>query len=156
MTSETLPTKPDEDWACVHASCVAISGRGVLIIGASGAGKSGLALQLMAYGAALVADDRVTLHLDGDRVLADAAPHIRDLIEARGMGVLHATGTGPVPVNWVVDLDKTEPDRLPEPALTQVLGLPVPLLRGHNVPNLAAALVQLMKAGRVDPQWPNT
>lgn len=156
MSAERLPDKPKKDPVCVHATCVAVAGNGALIIGASGSGKSALALQMMAFGAAFVADDRVTLELVGDRVLADAAPQIRDLIEARGIGLLRAEGIGPVPLAWVVDLDQSESNRLPEPACIQVLAQPVPLLRVSGVPNLAASLVQLMKTGRVDPQWPST
>ena len=46
LSSETL-----------HASCVAIDGRAVLIEGRSGEGKSDLALRLIDRGAALVSDD---------------------------------------------------------------------------------------------------
>lgn len=45
----------------VHGSCVAFGGAGVLILGPSGSGKSALALALIGLGAALVADDRVSL-----------------------------------------------------------------------------------------------
>ena len=41
----------------MHATTVALRGRGLLILGPSGSGKSTLALQLMAVGARLVADD---------------------------------------------------------------------------------------------------
>ena len=37
----------------LHASAVALDGRGALILGASGSGKSGLALRLMALGAGI-------------------------------------------------------------------------------------------------------
>ena len=47
----------------LHATCIAWQGRGVLIRGPSGSGKSALALGLMAHGAVLVADDRVKLSL---------------------------------------------------------------------------------------------
>ena len=43
----------------LHATAVAVAGRGLLIRGASGSGKSGLALEMMARGAQLVSDDRV-------------------------------------------------------------------------------------------------
>ena len=48
--------------ACVmHASCVSYENHAVLILGPSGIGKSSLALQLMALGAVLVADDKTCL-----------------------------------------------------------------------------------------------
>ena len=56
----------------LHASCVAIQGRAVLIIGASGRGKSGLALQLMAFGAKLVSDDRTEVVLEQGKLIARA------------------------------------------------------------------------------------
>nr|WP_170530256.1 HPr kinase/phosphatase C-terminal domain-containing protein [Ruegeria arenilitoris] len=156
MWALRLPEKPSNDTVCVHATCVAVAGRGALISGPSGVGKSALALQMMGFGADLVADDRVNLTLSGDRVLADAVPQIRGLIEARGVGLLRATACGPVPLDWIVDLDQVESQRLPEPRQVLVLGHPVPLLHAAGVPNLASALVQLMKMGRVDPLWPST
>jgi len=42
-----------------HASCVDFDGKGVLILGASGSGKSSLALACMSLGARLVGDDYV-------------------------------------------------------------------------------------------------
>ncbi|MGV6805325.1 MAG: HPr kinase/phosphorylase [Ruegeria sp.] len=156
MEVKSLPAKPADGPVCVHASCVSVAGDGVLLVGESGAGKSGLALQMLSLGASLVGDDRVILQRAGDKVLAETVPSIRGLIEARGIGLLRASEVGPAPVVWVVDLDRHEPDRLPQPIWTHILGLPVPLLRAADVPNLAAALVQLVKKGRVDPQWPNT
>ncbi|MEY3906493.1 MAG: hypothetical protein RIR59_1316, partial [Pseudomonadota bacterium] len=41
----------------LHGTCIAIKDQGVLILGASGAGKSDLALRLIDRGAALVGDD---------------------------------------------------------------------------------------------------
>ena len=43
----------------IHATCIEVDGVGVLIRGASGSGKSDLALRLIDAGATLVADDRV-------------------------------------------------------------------------------------------------
>ncbi|MEM9638850.1 MAG: hypothetical protein AAGA94_14475, partial [Pseudomonadota bacterium] len=60
----------------LHASCVACQGRAVLILGRSGQGKSGLALQLMAYGADLVADDRTQVTVQDERLWATAAPEL--------------------------------------------------------------------------------
>lgn len=56
--------------ANIHASCVAIGAKGVLILGESGAGKSDLALRLMDEGARLVADDRTELYAAKGRLMA--------------------------------------------------------------------------------------
>ena len=67
----------------VHASCVAVQGRGVLIRGASGAGKSALALQLMALGAKLVADDQTILTRKDGAIFASCSPRLRGMIDGR-------------------------------------------------------------------------
>ncbi|MES0827809.1 HPr kinase/phosphorylase [Ruegeria sp. SCP11] len=156
MSGQTLSDSRQQDSAILHATCVAVDGQGALILGRSGAGKSALALRMMALGAGLVADDRVALRMDKGRIMADAAPNIRGLIEARGVGLLRADPAGETPVSYVVDLDQTETERLPEPITTEVLRQTVPLLRAAGIPNLAEALMQLLKMGRVDPEWPST
>jgi HPr kinase/phosphorylase len=82
----------------VHASCVmlakaaaifgAVPGDGILILGASGAGKSSVALKLLAMGAALVADDRVELFEQEQALWARAPASLAGLIEARGLGIV--------------------------------------------------------------------
>lgn len=62
--------------------------KGVLLIGASGAGKSDLALRLVERGWRLVADDRVLVWVDDDRRYGRAPPSLSGLIELRGQGVL--------------------------------------------------------------------
>ena len=74
----------------LHASCVALNGRGLLIIGPSGSGKSALALQLMASGAKLVSDDRTDVTRSNDRLIACSPAVLSGMIEARGVGILHA------------------------------------------------------------------
>ncbi|GAA6162167.1 HPr kinase/phosphatase C-terminal domain-containing protein [Ruegeria sp. HU-ET01832] len=155
MPDTTLSAVENLDSAVVHATCVAVDGRGILIIGASGSGKSALGLQMMAAGAGLVADDRVSLRMKSGAVLADAAPNISGIIEARGIGLLQAVPVGPVPLRYVVDLDTPEHARLPEHATVLALRQTVPLLRAAAAPNLSAALMQLLKMGRVGPEWPN-
>ncbi len=156
MRQHALSDTVNKDKDCVHATCVAVAGRGVLIVGAPGAGKSSLALRMMALGAELVADDRVSLHLDDDQVIASAVPQISGLIEARGIGLLNATPCAPVPLAYVLDMDQEQPSRLPEPAEIKVLKQTVSVLAGSGVPNLAEAMMQLLKMGRVDPEWPST
>ena len=135
----------------LHAGCVAVDGRGLLIRGASGAGKSALALQMMALGAELVGDDRILLDRDGDGLRARAAPNLAGLIEARGLGILKAAARDHCRIAAVIDLDRDEPDRLPPLRQTQLLGQSVTLL--YRVPgaHAAAAHILFLKAGRQDP-----
>ncbi|MES0864491.1 serine kinase [Ruegeria sp. SCPT10] len=155
MTIPSLNDAVDRDSARVHASCVVVADRGLLILGASGAGKSSLALQMMALGAHLVADDRVDLEMAQDCIMASPVPEISGLIEARGIGLLRAQNAPSVVVHFVLDLDQEETARLPDPITIPLLRHTVPLLRGAAVPNLAPTLVQLLRFGRVDPEWPN-
>jgi serine kinase of HPr protein (carbohydrate metabolism regulator) len=87
----------------VHAGCVAINGRGVMIGGPSGAGKSDLALRLIDRGAMLVSDD-YTLIVRGDdgRIIANPAPNIKGLIEVRGIGIVPLPFADDVPIELVV------------------------------------------------------
>ena len=51
-----------------------IGGKGVLLLGASGAGKSDLALRLIDGGAKLVADDRCDLFVARRKIVRRARP----------------------------------------------------------------------------------
>jgi serine kinase of HPr protein (carbohydrate metabolism regulator) len=62
--------------------------RGVLIEGASGAGKSDLMLRAIEAGWALVADDRTLIWRSGAGLYGRPAPALAGLIEARGLGVV--------------------------------------------------------------------
>ncbi len=132
----------------LHASCVAWEGRAVLISGASGTGKSGLALQLMAYGAQLVSDDRTHLRRRDERLWASAPNAIAGKIEARGVGILKAKPRTEAEVVLAVDLDREEVDRLPHPRETRILEVAVPLCLRVDAAHFAAAILQYMREGR--------
>lgn len=134
----------------LHASCVASRGRAVLILGQSASGKSALALQLMALGAQLVADDRTELRREGDQVIADVPAAIRGLIEARGVGILRADPAGATPLALVIDMNRIEQDRLPVPRSTALLGRRLPLLAAVEAPHFPAAVLQMLARGRYD------
>jgi len=74
----------------VHGSLVEILGVGVLLLGASGIGKSECALELVSRGHRLVADDVVcVLRTPDERLLGHAPPLIRHFMEIRGIGLLY-------------------------------------------------------------------
>ena len=107
----------------VHASCVALGGKGVLLRGAPGAGKSDLTLRLTEGGARLVADEQVELTSGGEMLLAAPPARIAGLLEVRGIGIVSMEFLSQCPVRLVVDLvqsDKVE--RMPEAATVGLCG----------------------------------
>lgn len=133
-----------------HASTVALNDRAVLVRGASGSGKSALALGLMAMGCSLVADDQTILTRHGDHLIATCPPRIAGLIEARGLGLLNALPAGPTPVAFCVDLDHISAERLPIHRTVSYLGVSLPLLHKVEREHFAAAILQYLKLGRSD------
>jgi len=111
----------------IHAGCVAIGGRGVLIAGRSAAGKSDLAMRLIDRGAALVADDYVGLRCEGERLIASPPPNIAGKIELRGVGILTLPFLAEAPVALLVDLD-LDVARLPDPQRRELCGVAIPAI----------------------------
>jgi len=106
----------------IHASCVRVGARGVLIRGPSGAGKSHLAFALILAGSSgrvppadLVADDRVVLTRRGTRLFAAAPHNLAGLIEIRGAGLRRLPHLAETAVDLIVDLDASDAARLPAP-----------------------------------------
>ena len=132
----------------LHASAVALDGAAVCILGKSGAGKSALALQLMAYGATLVSDDGLRIWRIEDSLWVGAPEAIRGRIEARGTGILNADEAGPAQLALWVDLDQEETDRLPPKREKVCLGVSLPIVHNVQTQHFAAAILQYLKAGR--------
>ena len=125
----------------------------MLIRGPSGSGKSSLALELMAWGARLVADDRTEVSREGGRVMARCPAAIRGLIEARGVGLLRAEAVEAA-VELVVDLGELEAERLPPWREAVVLEVRLPCLHKPLTGHFAAAICQYLKGGRSVPAHP--
>lgn len=134
----------------LHATCVTLQGQAVVIQGASGAGKSALGLALMALGCALIADDRVHLTVQDGKVIARCPPALAGLIEARGLGILRAHHEPQARVALVVDLDRSETERLPPQRRLTLLGRDLPLIYRVDAPQFAPAILQILKAGWSD------
>ncbi|QYK43670.1 MAG: serine kinase [Paracoccaceae bacterium] len=140
---------PLADRTTVHATCVALTPRtGLLLLGASGAGKSSLALMLMGLGARLVADDRTILGREGDALIAAAPAEISGLIEARGVGILRADPMARARVVLAADLDATEAERLPPRRRIVFCGCEIDLVQGAATPHFPHALIQYLRGGR--------
>ena len=111
----------------IHASCVAIAGRAILIAGASGRGKSDLALRMIDRGARLVSDDYTVLTPADGALLASPPERIAGMIEVRGLGLVEVEPTREVPVCLFADLD-ARVDRLPEPKTRRLCGVDIPMI----------------------------
>ena len=98
----------------VHATTIDIAGLGVLILGEVGAGKSDLALRLIADGALLVADDQTWIEVVDGGLRASAPPSIEGLMEQRGVGIVRAPTKRATRLRLAVSLS-TAVDRMPEP-----------------------------------------
>lgn len=121
----------------LHASCAALEGDGVLILGPPGAGKSDLVLRLIGRGWVLVADDQVEVEATGDGLLATPPEPLRGMLEVRGLGLFRDLPvTAPARLRLVVDLlaGDAAPPRLPDPRSFEALGrhLPRVALRGYE------------------------
>ncbi len=126
----------------IHASCVAIGGRAILVTGPSGAGKSDLALRLIDRGATLVSDDQVELRVQGDVLLAGAPATIAGKIEVRGIGIVAMAYASPMPVALLLDL-MSDPERMPDPRTRDLCGVPVPVVALAPFENSAALKAEL-------------
>jgi len=96
----------------IHATCVAIDGHAVLIEGASGTGKSDLALRLIDRGATLVSDDYTCLVRRKGSLIARPPATLAGRMEVRGIGILAMPHVTDVPVALLVAITAAPP-RMP-------------------------------------------
>lgn len=117
----------------IHGTGVLFDGKGVLIKGPSGSGKSDLALRLMTLGAQLIGDDylEVTKNNNG-RIVMAGPPNIAGLIEVRNVGILKGPYLATAEINLVLCLiapeDKNCLERMPERKLIRLEGEAIPCL----------------------------
>ncbi|MFM2356582.1 MAG: hypothetical protein RLZZ528_2318 [Pseudomonadota bacterium] len=138
----------DGDSETLHATCVALGLKGLLILGPSGSGKSGLALALMASGCMLVADDRTVVTRHGGHLFATPPAGLEGRIEARGVGILNAAHVASTRLTLAVDLGRAETERLPGFHEFECLGLRLPLVLGPISAHFPASVLQYLRAGR--------
>lgn len=135
-----------------------VLGLGVLLTGESGVGKSELALELLARGHKLIADDAAEFSRRGPRVHGRCPPLLRGFLEARSLGILNVRRlhgaraiAGAQALDLVIQLDAPrEPseqglERLSGSRGTRaILGVDVaeisiPIRLGHNLAVLVEA-----------------
>jgi HPr kinase/phosphorylase len=144
-----------------HGVFLDVLGMGVLITGASGVGKSELALELISRGSGLIADDVIDFYRLGPESIEGRCPDLlRDFLEVRGLGVLNIrTVFGEAALRprknlkLIVHLERPGPDqtvmeRLPlRPGIEEIMGVRVckvtiPVAAGRNLAVLTEAAVR--------------
>lgn len=81
--------------------------------------------------------------------MLSAPEAIAGQIEARGIGILNSPHDS-APLHMAVDLDRAPGARWMQNETLTIDGAEFPLIRGRDVPNLAAALLLLLQHGRAD------
>jgi len=127
--------------ALIHGTCLAIGGKGVLLVGKPGTGKSDLALRLIDQGgsglsgthreARLVADDQVVIRRQGDGLAASAPASLAGKLEIRGLGIAELPVDPETRLRLAVRLTPAaEIERLPDLGRSrmEILGVAIPLI----------------------------
>lgn len=98
---------------CLHGVLIQVYGRGILIQGESGVGKSEIALELIKKGHVLVADDRVDVYRAHNHLNGEAPEVLRNMLEIRGVGIIDVTSmfgvaatTERSQIDYVIELQK--------------------------------------------------
>lgn len=102
----------------IHGVLLSIYGKGVLITGESGMGKSETALELIKSGHVLVADDRVDVYRIHNTLLGQAPDLLKGMLEIRGIGIIDVAkmfGSTTVldksEVDFIVHLEKWDEEK---------------------------------------------
>lgn len=71
-----------------HGVLTAIKGKGLLITGAAGTGKSSLALELLSMGFQLIADDSIKIASINNRIIGSCPPLLERILHTRELGLI--------------------------------------------------------------------
>ncbi len=148
----------------IHGVFLNIYGKGVVIRGDSGIGKSEIALELIKKGHLLIADDAIELYHIGKRIVGKAPEVLKNLLEIRGIGVIDASkmfGVASVlpknNVDLIIQLERWLPSReytrlgieeddVVEDILTvQIPKIVVPVTGGRSMSAIIEAAVMNMQ-----------
>lgn len=116
-----------EDAAAYQATAVSIGGRGVLIEGEPGSGKSSLALALIDRGAVLIGDDGVLLAAIHGVLWVFPHPNTRGLVEIRNVGIV-SMPSAPAPAALAITLTDEAPRHVEDVDTRLIGGIAIPAL----------------------------
>lgn len=123
----------------IHGVLLSIYGKGVVITGDSGVGKSETALELIRRGHVLVADDRVDVTRIHNTIFGKAPEILRGMLEIRGIGIIDVTkmfgassSLDNSEIDVIIHLEKWDDQKqyervgIEEEVLENILGLEIP------------------------------
>ncbi|WP_139974705.1 MULTISPECIES: HPr kinase/phosphorylase [Brucella/Ochrobactrum group] len=154
---------PEEEKSGLHATTLQVQGRGVMIMGRSGAGKTELALTLVerallrGEAASLVADDRTLLHVESGRLIASVPAALAGGVEIRGAGLFKVPFVESALLYLVVRLvDRDEAERYPSGETWGFEGVSLPrlLLPALSSNGDSNALSRAIEATLFYEKWP--
>lgn len=154
---------PEQEKSGLYATTVQLQGRGVMLMGKSGAGKTELALTLVERAmarheqASLVADDRTLLHVEGVRLIASVPQILAGGVEIRGAGLFTVAYVKQTPLDLVVMLvAREEAERYPSGENWCFDGIEVPrlLLPALSANGDSNALSRAIEARLFFKPWP--
>ncbi len=147
-----------EDGSTIHACAVALGGLGILIEGASGRGKTSLALGLLEMAerrgieAHLICDDRAILEAADGALWARVPAAIAGKVEIRGFGIspiAHRERCRLALVARIVDDGRIE--RMPPPRSVQLAGVELPMVEvpmRHEAQSIRIVMATLAQMAR--------
>ena len=144
----------------VHGVLISVYGKGILITGESGMGKSETALELIKKGHILVADDRVDVYKYHNVLFGTSTDLLEGMLEIRGIGIIDvnkmfgASATlAKSDIDFVIALEKWNEDKQytrvgieEEEQFFEVLGVRIPMQtipvkEGRNIAVLVESAV---------------
>jgi serine kinase of HPr protein (carbohydrate metabolism regulator) len=131
-----LPVGSTESPSCNQHCCVIeIAGKGILIEGDAGTGKTSLALGLLEYAqrnglnCALVSDDQAILRAENGVLKAQVPSAIAGMVEIRGFGIARTRIKNQTIINLVVRIiEDINIERMPPDRCTRIMDMELPLL----------------------------
>lgn len=148
----------------LHSSLVNIYGKGILLVGRSGIGKSEITLDLIKKNHLFVGDDRIIITNKNNRLFGKSSPILKNLVEVRGIGIIDISLTNgyqiimeETNIDLVIELfnfksgEVDNTDRLGNEYQTyKILGIEVPMIRipvssGRNIANIIESAVSQLK-----------
>ena len=153
----------------MHATLLEIYGRGVLLTGSSGIGKSEIALELVRRGHRLVADDRVEI-VNINRKLTGTCPELtKGVMEVRGIGIINVASMFGISsykdrqdIDYVIELRLLDENNQFERIDTNehfknildvyITSIQIPVSSGRNIADLVEVAIrnELLKAQGID------